>query len=237
MKQFILLLFASTFFNALYSQNEAQDAKLYIGLSYGTSYSIGNFKDTDISNPDAGFAKNGKKIDLYGGRFLNEKVTLTGTFRYQTYETEIEDLIETYTTENPGANFTGSTEDWKAYYFLVGISYKVNVTPKIGLFPRFGVGPLVANNPGITVNAPNETVTNNFSRSSETGFGIGYEMGIGLRSDLGRHFSLMPTFTFSGGLVTIPEVITTTDNIIATSDYQPQIQSFNLGLSLAYRFY
>ena len=107
----------------------------------------------------------------------------------------------------------------------------------MGLYPRFGLGPLVANNPGITVNTPNGTITNNFSRSSETGFGLGYEIGIGLRSDLGRHFSLMPTFTFSGGLVTIPDVITTTDNIAVTTDYQPQIQSFNLGLSLAYRFY
>ena len=120
MKQFIVLLFASTIFNALYSQNEAQDAKFYIGLSYGTSYSIGNFKDTDVSNPDAGFAKNGKKIDFYGGRFLNEKVTLTGTFRYQTYETEIEDLIETFNTENPGSQFYRNHRRLESLLFFGG---------------------------------------------------------------------------------------------------------------------
>ena len=47
----------------------------------------------------------------------------------------------------------------------------------------------------------------------------------------------MPTFTFSGGLITIPDVIITTDNVSVISDYQPQIQSFNLGLSLAYKIY
>jgi len=96
---------------------------------------------------------------------------------------------------------------------------------------------LVATNPGMTVSQPGGGITTNFMRSSETGIGLGYEAGIGLQTDLGRHFTLMPTFTFSGGLVTIPDVVTTTESSSVTSDFQPQIQSFNLGLSLAYRFY
>jgi len=237
MKKIIISILVLFFYQNSFAQEEIKLPKFYLGASYGTSYSIGNFKDTDVSNPDAGFAKNGKKLDVYGGRYLNEKLTLTGTFRYQTYETEIEDLIETYNTENPGSNFTGSTEDWKSYYFLVGMAYKVNVTSKFHFFPRFGLGPLFATNPGMTITSPNGSLPNSFIRSSETGFGLGYELGIGLQKDLGKHFSLMPTFTFSGGLVTIPDVITTADNIIITDDFQPRIQSFNAGLSLAYRFY
>jgi len=237
MKKIIISILVLFLYQNSFAQEEIKLPKFYLGASYGTSYSIGNFKDTDVSNPDAGFAKNGKKLDVYGGRYLNEKLTLTGTFRYQTYETEIEDLIETYNTENPGSNFTGSTEDWKAYYLLAGMAYKVNVTSKFHFFPRFGLGPLFVTNPGMTITSLNGSVTNSFIRSSETGFGLGYELGIGLQTDLGKHFSLMPTFTFSGGLVTIPDVITTTDNIIITDDFQPRIQSFNLGLSLAYRFY
>ncbi len=238
MKQILLLLFWATIGPvSLSAQEEVETGKFYLGLSYGTSYSIGNFSDTDINNPDAGFAKNGKKLDIYGGRFLNDRVTLTGTLRYQTYETEVEDLIETYNEENPGDNFSGSTEDWKAYYFLVGVAYKVNLSPRFSFFPRVGLGPLIASNPGMTVFVPNSSVSKNFIRSSETGAGLGYELGIGLRSDLGRHFSLMPTFTFSGGVIRIPDVITTTDNVTVSNDFEPRIQSFNLGLSLAYRFY
>lgn len=221
---------------SLFAQEE-ENPKFYLGLSYGTSYALGDFRDTDISNPDAGFAKNGSKIDVFGGFFLREKVTLVGTFRYQRFETEIEDLIEDFNEENPGADFTGSTEDWQAYYVLVGVAYQVNITKKIDFFPRFALGPLVANNPGITVNAPNAVINNNFSRTSETGFGLGYEIGIGLRTDFGKRFSLLPTFTFSSGFVTIPDVVTTTDNVIVIADYQPQIHAFNLGLSLGYRFY
>jgi len=119
----------------------------------------------------------------------------------------------------------------------VGVAYKMVVSRKINFFPRFGLGPLIVNNPGINISSPHSSIANNFSRSSETGLGLGFELGIGLQTDLGRHFAPMPTFAFSGGLVTIPDVVTTTDNIIVTRDYQPVIRSFNLGLSLAYRFY
>jgi len=230
---FLLIALGQT----LYCQDKEELANFYLGVSYGTSYSLGNFQDTDTSNPDAGFAKNGTKLDIYGGKFLNQKVTLTGVFRYQSFETEIEDLIANLNDENPDADFTGSTEDWEAYYFLVGVAYKMVVSRKINFFPRFGLGPLIVNNPGINISSPHSSIANNFSGSSETGLGLGFELGIGLQTDLGRHFALMPTFAFCGGLVTIPDVVTTTDNIIVTRDYQPVIRSFNLGLSLAYRFY
>ncbi len=237
MKQVIISLFILAGCQPLWAQEEEPKLKFYLGVSYGTSYSIGDFRDTDIDNPDAGFAKNGYKIDIAAGIPLTERVIFTGVFRYQNFETEIEDLIETYNSENPDANFTGSTEDWQTYYLLAGLAYRVNVAKKFVFFPRFGLGPLFARNPGITISTPNATVTNNFDRSSETGFGLGYELGVGLRTDLGKHFSLLPTFTFSGGIVHIPDVVTTTDNVIVISDYQPRIQSFNLGLSLGYRFY
>ena len=239
MKQFIIILLVLVVGQSLFAQEKEQVPKFYLGLSYGTSFSIGDFQDTDISNPDAGFAKNGQRIDLYGGFFWSgsERTTLTGVLRYQTFETEIEDLIETRRSETLGVELTGSTEDWQVYSFLVGLAYKINIGSKFAFFPRAGVGPLFATNPGITIKAPNAVITNNFERSSDTGAGFGYEVGVGFRTDLGKRFVLLPTFTFSGGFVTINDVNTTTDNIIVRSDYQPIIQSFNIGLSLGYRFY
>lgn len=237
MKKITLLFVTISISISLFAQDEVEMPKFYLGVSYGTSYSIGDFEDTEISNPDAGFAKDGQKFDLYGGFFLTNKITLTGTFRYQTFDTEIEDLIEAYKAENTGLDFTGSTENWETYYFLFGLAYRIQIGKKFDFFPRLGLGPLIANNPGISINAPNAMVSQNFNRSSETGIGLGYEIGIGLRTDLGKHFSLMPTFTIGGGVVRISDVVTTTDNIEIVSDYEPTIQSFNLGLSLAYRFY
>ena len=160
MKQVIISFLVLIGCQTLFAQEEKPKFRFYLGASYGTSYSIGDFRDTDINNPDAGFAKNGYKIDFFGGFPITEEMIFTTGFRYQ-----------------------------------------------------------------------------NFIRSSETGIGLGGEIGIGLQTNLGKHISLLPTFTFSGGIVTISDVKTTTDNVIAISDYRPRIRSFNLGLSLGYRFF
>ena len=237
MKQLLAAIFILASAQFVLAQEEIQLPKFYLGISYGTSFSLGDFNDTDLGNPDAGFAKNGRKIDVFGGFFLGNKTTITGGFRYQAFETELDDIIESFNAQNPGAEFTGSTENWQTYSFLVGLAYRVNIGKRFNFFPRFGIGPLWATNPGITVNAPNATTTNNFERNSDTGAGLGYEVGVGFQTNLGKRFSLLPTFTFSGGRVTIHDIMTTTDNVIITSNYQPNIQSFNLGLSLGYRFY
>ncbi|MEL6971133.1 MAG: hypothetical protein AAFO02_13265 [Bacteroidota bacterium] len=161
---------------------------------------------------------------------------MTGILRYQSFDTDIDGLIEIFNTEDPGADFRGTSEDWEAYYLLFGLAYRVVVSPKIDFFPRFGLGPLILSNPGINISSVDGMITNNFSRSTESGLGVGYELGIGFRRDLGKRFALMPTFTFSGGVVTISDVVTTTDTVEIISDYQPRVQSFTLGLSLAYLF-
>jgi len=239
MKPFTPLLFLLLFGSVLSGQNASDPLhpKFFLGVSYGTSFSVLDFADTDINNPNAGFAKNGNKIDLYGGTFLGKRVTLSGTLRYQSFATEIEDLIDTFNLTYPNSDFSGSTENWQTYYLLAGIAYRVSIGKRINFFPRFGFGPLVAQNPGISLSSPNIPITNSYNRTSERGLGFGAEFGIGLHTELGKHFSLLPTFTFSGGYVNIKDVVTTNDNTSATSDYQTNIQSFTLGLSLAYRFY
>lgn len=210
--------------------------KYFIGASYGKSLSLGDFGDTDFGNPDAGFADDGNRLDVFGGYFLNQKITLNGTFRYQTFDNEIESLIQNLNAENPEANFSGNTEKWIVYSVLVGLSYKVKVYRKFSLFRRFAIRPMLVINPGISISSPNSLLTQNFIRSSESGNGFGYEFGIGFIRDIEKRFALMPTFTISGGLATIRNVNTTTDNALVISDYDVNIQSFNYGLSIAYKF-
>ena len=236
MKNYFIFLFLLISFQSAFSQTE-QDDKFYIGASFGTSYALSDFKDTDITNPNAGFADDGTKLDIYGGFFLNDKVTLTGTFRRQSFATQIGGLIDDFNTDNPDSNFSGNTEDWQVYSVLIGAAYKIPVYKKFVLYPRIGIGPMVVNNPGITISSTDTAITQNFSRSSESGFGFGYELGIGLKTDLGKHFTLMPTFTFSGGYTTIRDVESITDSVTVTSNFDAKIQSFNLGMSIAYRFY
>lgn len=219
----------------LTAQTDSPD--FYLGISYGRAFTLGDFGDDDITNPDSGFAADGSKLDLFGGFFLNEKVTVTGTFRYQTFTTEIENLIEDISTDNPDLNFSGNTEDWNVYYLFLGITYKIKVYKRFSLYPRFGIGPMWVDTPGFSIRSLDNELTQNLSRSSASGLGFAYELGIGLVTNLGKHLSLMPTFTLSSGIATIQDVENTTDNVVVTSSFDAKVQSFNLGLSLAYRFY
>lgn len=211
--------------------------KFYVGLSYGTSFPVFSFRSSDVTVDNAGFAKDGNKADIYAGYILNEKWILTAGYRYQIFETDVTEAIETFTANNPGFDFSGTTKDWQVSYLLFGFAYRVDITKRFRIYPRFSLGPMMANNPGISIESPNSKITQNFQRSSETGFGIGYELGIGLQTNLGKRFSLMPNFAYCQGQPNIKDVTVTTNNLSTTTDFQPIIQTFNLGLSLAYRFY
>lgn len=230
---FAWFIFLSTILNA----QDERNFKFYLGVSYGTSFAVGNFADTDPNNPNAGFADHGRKIDFYAGYFLNKKFTLNGDFRYQFYETNIDNVVNEYNTENPGANLTAESEKWETFYFLVGLSYLQDITKKFHLYPRVALGPMLVSNPAITGVVNTGDGTYNLERSSEVALGLGFEVGVGLRTKLGRHFTLMPTYDFSGGFVSIADVESTNNNISELNDYRPKIRSINLGLSIAYKFY
>ncbi len=234
-----VLILALGFSMSLFGQEDKipPRPKFYLGLSYGTSFPVLSFRSSDVTVDNAGFAKDGKKADVYAGYLLNEKWILTGGYRYQFFETDVTEAIETFNANNPGFDFSGTTQNWQVSYLLFGFAYRVDITKRFRIYPRFSLGPMMAKNPGISIEAPNSTITQNFQRSSETGFGIGYELGIGLQTNIGKHFSLMPNFAYCQGQPNIKDVAVTMDNLSTTADYQPRIQTFNLGLSLAYRFY
>ena len=235
MKKSIILFFIVGVFSSIYAQENKLSYNFYIGASYGTSFSIGNFSDDDIMNLDAGFAQNGQKIELYGGKAINETVTITGTFRYQNFGTDKDGLINFFNNENQRPDFIGNSGNWETYSLLVGASYKVLIGSKLDFYPRAGIGPMLASNPEININS-NSNPALNFIHSSKTGIGLGYEFGFGTSTNLGKRFVLLPTFTFSGGIVTIPEIETTLNDEVEIRDFKPKIHSFNLGFSLAYRF-
>lgn len=214
----------------------AQDSKYYIGISYGKSFPIGDFKDGDINNLDAGFAESGNKLDVYAGNVVSESLILTFTFRYQTFDTDIDAFSKLLETNDQGTNFTGSSDSWQTYYLLAGIEYKVSIGEKFNFYPRVGLGPMLVSNPKFSITGTNENTNTQVNRSSETGSGLGYEFGIGFKRNIGKNFCLIPTFTFSGGFVTISDVETIINDTLITSSYSPKISTFNLGLSLAYTF-
>lgn len=236
MKKVILAATLVLFFLDVFGQESNSEKKHYIGCSYGKSFAVGNFKDNDLNNTDAGFAKSGNKLDLYGGYMLNNKLTFTLTFRHQNFNTDIKALISTLEDKNPNLSYAGSSKSWRTYYLLIGAAYKINVTNKFALFPFIATGPMIASNPEFSINSSDGNTSNVVIRTSENGIGLGYDFGIGIRNNLGKHFALMPTFSFTGAFVRIADVKTNINNTTQNSTINPKMNTFNLGLSLAYKF-
>ncbi|SMG13953.1 outer membrane beta-barrel protein [Arenibacter troitsensis] len=213
-----------------------QESKYYFGISYGKSFPIGDFAADDINNSKSGFAEGGNKLDFFAGSTLSLKLNFTITFRYQHFAPDIDQLATELETSDEATYSVETSDAWKIYSLLTGIEYKINLGRKFSIYPRIGMGPMLVTNPGVSITDTDEDSNTRMHRHSETGLGLGYELGIGLKRDLGKNFCLMPTFTFSGGFVTISDVDTTIDHVGTTSDYIPKIITFNLGLSLAYKF-
>ncbi len=211
------------------------DSKYYLGFSAGSSFPLGDFKDASENNDNAGFAKTGAKFDIYGGYRIKEKIILTGTIRIQNYDIDTDDLINTLEANNPSIDFTDNSDNWNVLYVLAGVAYQMNISEKFAVLPRLSIGPMIINSPDVSVTATNGTSTVDYVRDGESAAGFGYEVGIGLKRDLGKHFALMPTFTFTGGFITL-ESVTRIGGVVVYSEYQPNIITFNMGLSLAYKF-
>ncbi|MEW7290285.1 outer membrane beta-barrel protein [Aquimarina sp. 2304DJ70-9] len=232
-KKWVLIGFLTIAISA-FSQNN-NDSKYYLGISAGSSFPLGDFKDASENNENSGFAETGTKFDIYGGYRLEEKIILTGTIRLQNYDINTDDLINTLETNNPGTDFMDNSDNWNVFYVLVGVAYQMNISEKFAVLPRLGIGPMILNSPDVSVTATNGTSTLNYFRDGGSATGFGYEVGIGLKRDLGKRFALMPTFTFTGGFITL-ESVTRVGGVVVYSQYQPNILTFNMGLSLAYKF-
>ncbi len=218
-------------------RKEYPPVNTFIGLSFGASFSVGDFGSTDINNINAGFASNGQKLDLYAGKYIKEKVALLGSFRYQQYQTEIDEVTDALRDENPGLEIEGNSGRWRVYGLLFGVAYKLSLGKRFAIYPRFGLGPIAATSPDLEVSATGGSINTLFARTTKTGAGLGYEVGIGFQTNLGKRLVLMPAVTYGGGWFTIHNITNTINDADLERDFQSRIQSINIGLSLAVRLF
>lgn len=237
MKSSLLIIIALVFTSQIYAQENNDDKKYFLGVSYGKSFPLGDFKSTDANGDNSGFAKTGNKFDLFGGYYLDKSYGINALVRYQTYGTNATSLGDELHSLSPNINYAVESTDWKFTSVLVGGFYNVPVSKKMSLHPKAMIGFMFGYSPEIAVSATDGSTTGNLSTESANAAGFAFEFGLGLESKLGKHFALMPTFDFSGGFPSFSDVKTTyASGGSVTRTYNPAILTFNLGLAIAYRF-
>lgn len=243
MRKLILLVLIICSINTIFAQEK--DSKYFIGVSYGKSLPLGDFKDNKIDldefGNNSGFANNGNKFDIFGGYYLTKDYGITGLIRYQNFTTDANSFANELKRINPTINFAVDSKDWKFASVLAGMFYNYPITKRMSIQPKGMLGLMYGSSPEITVDATNSSNARVVNVESGNSVGMAYEFGIGFKSTFGKHFALMPTFDLSGGILsfknnkTIYSPIGGTVNTY-TNTYNPSILTFNFGLAAAYTF-
>jgi hypothetical protein len=122
------VLIAALFASSLFAQDGVfsnSGGKVYIGISAGPSFPVGDYGDDNPNNQKSGYAKTGYNIELSGGiRILNLlEISIIG-FRNDN-GTELGNLISGLNQVNPGFDFKGTSDSWVIYGAMggFGLSY------------------------------------------------------------------------------------------------------------------
>jgi hypothetical protein len=243
MKKLILLLLLLLSIQTIYSQNE--EPKYFIGLSYGKSFPLGDFKDNDVDlnsfGKNSGFANTGTKFDFNAGYHIKKNYGAAAVIRYQSFSTDANSFAVELNNISPSVDYKVDSKNWQFTSAYVGMFYVFPITKRISILPKGLIGFMYGTSPEINVDATNQGNTRVISIESGNSFGFAYEIGIGLKSKLGKHFALMPSFNLSNGFLSFknnktvytPEGGTSTTY---TRTYNPSLLTFNIGLAFAYLF-
>lgn len=106
-KTIILVLYLLLNFSASSQESPLPIGKRsYFGISMGSSLPLKDFKSTDANNPNAGFAKSGKKYDLFWGKDLkNPHWGITGLLRLHANPIDESALISVAKTAYPSYEY------------------------------------------------------------------------------------------------------------------------------------
>lgn len=126
MKTFTLfILFSALIFAQDGGVFSSAGGKVYIGISAGPSFPVGDYGDDNPNNEKSGYAKTGYNIEVSAGiRILNLlEISFIG-FRNDN-STDLGNLIKSLNQANPGLNFQGSSDSWVIYGGMggFGLSY------------------------------------------------------------------------------------------------------------------
>lgn len=159
------------FFIGMYAQKESsgKEFKHFLAINGGYTLPVGDFGSSDLSNEDAGLAKEGYNININLGYGISEKWGIMGAFVYS--DLAVDKSIF-------GADPDIKIEHWKYYGVLAGPMLLLPSSPKVKFDLNFMVGAANFTSPKIMY--AGETLMSDESSiaaSFQTGADIHYMFG------------------------------------------------------------
>jgi hypothetical protein len=168
-----------------YGQDEQKvqnkNTKIFLSLSGGPSFPVGNFASKDTSNEAAGLAKTGYHINLHLGYQFHENFGIISTFLYSKYKLDMSDY------ERYGI----STDHWQYYGVMIGpmLTYPINEKAKFDLKIMGGITNV--NSPNINTNISSVYVKEDWSTS------FVMQLGMDLRYNVTKNLYLVSNLDYN----------------------------------------
>jgi hypothetical protein len=239
-KTLSLVCFYLVSFSAFSQENVvALDKQSYVSISVGSSIPLQDFKSTYAKNINAGFAKSGKKYDIFWAKNLKKSQwSVTGLFRFHSNPIDNEGLELVAKNTSPANDFTISANDWKLYTLMGGAYYRIKSSKRFTLMPKamLGVAYIYSPDVRIVANGAQGKVEFSSSKSSYT-LTPSYLFSIGLKRNLYKNIILMSNFDFLGAFPTFSDMKTTYANGTSINrTITPSFLTFNYGFAMGYEF-
>lgn len=226
-----LLLFLSLSSTSLVGQNKG-----FISLGFGPAFAIGDFASVDGSNDNAGYASSGLVFDLSFGYKLSDRFGLAGLVRSQGNRVDADALARA--SALPGYVLTLEADAYGLGGFFLGSYGSFEINESLSFEARALIGYAVTQAPAVNYNyfnpAHNQTIR--FDQGVASAGAFAYNLGIGIRRNLGKRFDLSSMLDLMG---TNPEFEYQVLNFNGTTSYsvvsQP-VMTLNLTINIAYRF-
>lgn len=226
-----LLLFCSVPTTNLIGQDKG-----YIGLGLGPSFALGDFASVDGDNDNAGFAKGGLLFDLSFGYKLNDRFGFAGLIRSQAHTVNADALARAGAL--PGYLLTVQADAYGiGAYFLGGYgSFEINES--MSFETRAMIGYAVTQAPAVNYRYSN--LTNGqiflFDQGAASAGAFAYDLGVGIRRNLGKRFSMASMLDVMGTNPEFEYQIINLDGSRTFSVVNQPVMALNVTINFAYRF-
>lgn len=228
--------FALVIFTCLIGTKALSQDKGYIGLGFGGSTPLGTFASTEPDNEDAGFATIGLSIDLSFGYKLGERFGLAALIRSQANGVDAQAIADQLVL--PGYKVTVEAGNYAIGGFFVGGYGSFPISGKLDLDTRGLIGFASTSSPtyDIRYSAMGVGDVLTFKQTSATGGAFAYNLGAGLRWNVGRKVCLVWMLDYMGTNPEFEFTLTNIDGTTTRSRYNQPIATFNSSISIGYRF-
>jgi len=220
----------------VHSKTSDTKEQSYIGITGGFSPVFGNYAKTDYGDPKSGFAASGVNFGVTGVYFVKGHFGVKGlvslnAFGFHGGQNLADGYKEAFDLDE--ATFTQKGNN-QTFNILVGPSYSFPFAQRFHFDLSVLVGYTHAQLAGNEILLEDES---KIEQEKSVASAFGYQLGAGVRYDLGNHFGLGLSAGYFGAK---PDFKIENKNRVneagrRLNDYHQTIQSVNLNLTVSYR--